>query len=78
MGVCGQVFLATVRILMLTFGKKLGFNKAYYGYALPCRPWRILKPPVESKFDKKRQDAFYILPDSETERLFKLFSILEK
>jgi len=56
----------------------VGLSKAYQGYAFPCRSWRILEPPAETKFFKEKSESLYVSSNSESEDIIRLFSTLEK
>lgn len=56
----------------------VGLKKAYYGYAFPSRPWRILEPPVETKFLKEKSESLYVSSNSESKDIICVFSTLEK
>jgi len=70
----------TTLITALRLLKKgtVGLNKAYFGYAFPFRPWRILEPPAETKFFKKKSDSLYVCSNSESKEIIRLFSTLER
>jgi len=67
-----------ITALRLLREEKVGLTKVYYGYALPCKPWKVLEAPEESKFVRKPEDALYILSEPENKKLVNLLSLLER
>lgn len=64
--------------LRLLKKERVGLTRIYYGYALPCRPWKIIEAPAGTKFIEKLAGAFFTLISSEEEELKKLFTLLDR
>jgi len=56
---------------------EMGLKNAYYGYAFPFKPWKILEPPAETKFYREKSRSLYESKNSETEEVIRFFTILE-
>lgn len=70
-----ELILTALRLLKK---EKVGLTRIYHGYALSCRPWKVLEIPEATKFVRKREGPLYVFSKSENRKLVDLLSLLQR
>jgi hypothetical protein len=67
-----------VTALRLLKKERIGLKRIYYAFALPCRPWKVIEAPTETKITEGPMGSSFTLSENDEEELKHLWGLLDQ